>query len=601
MGISEAMRLGLLAPARAWVAEVDVDASTVRLVGGDYEPEALGALMSAAPFFKATELFRYDSANAALPALLCCSTRRQAAELVSYLHRHRPTGSPAPELVLGETPKGERERILARFERGEVDTLVQVGVLTEGWSSPRCKLLVDLSPSRSRVRATQKYFRVMTPHEGREARLFVLLPRDLLELPVLPPDLLGAHFAGYQAGTLLGSSRPGNTAKPACVATTRIAGVELKQRVLLSCPLEPPTLRRGDRPTLRAVLRSCEGFDPSWGLHRFRRALFRHPEFSGSGAFLLAHLGVRGFDAWMGSLYPRHVADRLLAEAPSADEAAPAPDDGWQDDAHAALVASGLEPPPTPEELLLQADDARLLDERVGELKPRHRLVLTLRFGLAGGDAHSLEEVGARLGVSRERVRGIESLALVRLRELWRRATLMDPRLYVDWLLRIRPDSEPPPAASLPQGAVARAVWSAVARLESTLRDTGRTPSPGALEHLLARLRPATARHVERWARARLTQLSHGAPQAPSCPESSGQVPRPRTRHEWLHEHRILSVTAALLAARRGVPVELLGMLRKDLLRGGPQRAYHRWVRRLGRDATSHEPPPEGRDVCVGR
>src|ERR1700694_2725554 len=59
-------------------------------------------------------------------------------------------------------------------------------------------------------------------------------------------------------------------------------------------------------------------------------------------------------------------------------------------------------------------------------LNPRMRLVLERRFGLAGGKPETLEEGGATLGITRERVRQLESRAL---REL--RATAPDLELYL--------------------------------------------------------------------------------------------------------------------------------------------------------------------------
>ena len=44
------------------------------------------------------------------------------------------------------------------------------------------------------------------------------------------------------------------------------------------------------------------------------------------------------------------------------------------------------------------------------------RHVLALRFGLEGHQPHTLEEVGAGLGITRERVRQLESRALRELR-----------------------------------------------------------------------------------------------------------------------------------------------------------------------------------------
>jgi len=49
-------------------------------------------------------------------------------------------------------------------------------------------------------------------------------------------------------------------------------------------------------------------------------------------------------------------------------------------------------------------------------LRPREREVLRLRFGLDRGQGRTLEEVGARLHLTKERIRQIESLALCKLR-----------------------------------------------------------------------------------------------------------------------------------------------------------------------------------------
>jgi len=50
-------------------------------------------------------------------------------------------------------------------------------------------------------------------------------------------------------------------------------------------------------------------------------------------------------------------------------------------------------------------------------LTPREQLVLQLRFGLGNGQAHPLEQVGRKLGITRERVRQIEAGALAKLRQ----------------------------------------------------------------------------------------------------------------------------------------------------------------------------------------
>jgi RNA polymerase primary sigma factor len=56
------------------------------------------------------------------------------------------------------------------------------------------------------------------------------------------------------------------------------------------------------------------------------------------------------------------------------------------------------------------------LDDVLSELPPREVRILQLRYGLLDGQAYTLEQVGRKMGVTRERVRQIESQALNRLR-----------------------------------------------------------------------------------------------------------------------------------------------------------------------------------------
>jgi RNA polymerase primary sigma factor len=81
--------------------------------------------------------------------------------------------------------------------------------------------------------------------------------------------------------------------------------------------------------------------------------------------------------------------------------------------------------PPVDRDLLensLRSEIAGLL----GSLAPREREVLELRFGIATDEPLTLEEVGQRLGLSRERIRQIEKKAKKKLQRLARSRKLMD-------------------------------------------------------------------------------------------------------------------------------------------------------------------------------
>lgn len=66
------------------------------------------------------------------------------------------------------------------------------------------------------------------------------------------------------------------------------------------------------------------------------------------------------------------------------------------------------------------------LDEALNHLPEREKLIVQLRFGLPGKQPESLEQVGKRLKISRERVRQLEERALKRLKSIAMRMRLID-------------------------------------------------------------------------------------------------------------------------------------------------------------------------------
>jgi RNA polymerase primary sigma factor len=72
----------------------------------------------------------------------------------------------------------------------------------------------------------------------------------------------------------------------------------------------------------------------------------------------------------------------------------------------------------TPYQQLEDKTVTAMLQEMVTQLDPREATILRYRFGLDGGTEKTLEEVGQKFGVTRERVRQIQNIALNKLRKM---------------------------------------------------------------------------------------------------------------------------------------------------------------------------------------
>lgn len=496
--VEDALDEGLLAPLRLWVAEVDAKGSEVRIVQGDYDGEALGRVMSTAPFARAVAIFRYGGENASVPAMVVCSSRQQARDLAAYLDRHRPPARPRPGVLLGDTRREERERLLADFEAGRVDTIVQVGVLVEGWNSPGCKLLIDLAPSLSLVRSTQKYFRVMTRHAEREARIYVLLPSDLPGLPVLPTELFGRSLRDYECGTLVRTPSDASERRPLRIEMPAVDGVRVAGRIVHRARLERPLLGRADRQGTLRVLKSCPDFSAHRppGTRDFLRLRFDHPLFVGSGFQLLRWLEhpptSRGYVRFLGWVLGSAAPDVELATE----------DDARSElDVHHLLSAidAGLgasvdlaagwralggcdQDEDDPESILLRREEAAIVVQALKLVHMRRRRILCQAFGLLGQRERTAMAIGGLERVSNSAV-GAQLAKAIR--------TLRGVRM-----IAFDAPAPPPPARD--------AWWDRIIRV---LADRGHPYAPGLPfpplfpPHRRRRAREISGNEYERWGR----------------------------------------------------------------------------------------------------
>ena len=71
-------------------------------------------------------------------------------------------------IITAATPIKERMRLLAKHESGEIEAIVSVGVLAEGWDNPHCNIIVHLRPTLSKVLWGQSVGRGLRSAPGKE-------------------------------------------------------------------------------------------------------------------------------------------------------------------------------------------------------------------------------------------------------------------------------------------------------------------------------------------------------------------------------------------------------------------------------------------------
>jgi len=100
-------------------------------------------------------------------------------------------------------------------------------------------------------------------------------------------------------------------------------------------------------------------------------------------------------------------------------------DDSHSEDQLGLELAGKSVIPPADHELISHSFREEV-ERMLGHLKPRERAVIELRFGLGREEPQTLEEVGRRLNLSRERIRQIEERAKQKLRLMARTRHLKD-------------------------------------------------------------------------------------------------------------------------------------------------------------------------------
>ncbi|HEX8648910.1 MAG TPA: DEAD/DEAH box helicase family protein, partial [Thermoleophilaceae bacterium] len=173
--LAQAARRGVIAPLRCVRIPPGVGVRTIAKVplrkgevDQDFDQEELAELLDQAPFNSAiADLYRVRFKD--LPGVVYSAGVRHAHNVAKAFV---DAGLKA-KAVSGETPKRELTRVLAAYERGEIDVLVNAQLLAEGWNSPRATVCMHLAPTASRRIYQQRVGRVTRRNPGKEAGIVV--------------------------------------------------------------------------------------------------------------------------------------------------------------------------------------------------------------------------------------------------------------------------------------------------------------------------------------------------------------------------------------------------------------------------------------------
>jgi superfamily II DNA or RNA helicase len=138
----ELQDLGYLVPIQYWGVKAALSLDQVKRSGGDFQVGSLSAVMDT-PRVRALTLRAWESkANGRKTLVFCASVRHAhqlAAEFNSRGHR--------AEVLDGRTRN--REEMLDRFRRGDIELLLNYGVLTEGFDDPSIQCVLLVRPTTS--------------------------------------------------------------------------------------------------------------------------------------------------------------------------------------------------------------------------------------------------------------------------------------------------------------------------------------------------------------------------------------------------------------------------------------------------------------------
>lgn len=147
----------------------EVDLSRVKTTAGDFNKKQLAAAMKEVVLHGgivdnwAKRVMAETGASSVAECRACSVVFAPSVEQsVKIAEQFNEAGVPAAHLD-ANTPRKERDRILAALRSREISVVSNVGILTEGWDLPHLEIVALLRPTKSRSLVKQMIGRIMRP------------------------------------------------------------------------------------------------------------------------------------------------------------------------------------------------------------------------------------------------------------------------------------------------------------------------------------------------------------------------------------------------------------------------------------------------------
>lgn len=185
--IQDLIKQGWLSPLTGYRVKTTTDISSVEIQNGEYKQDQLLEAVDN-PIRNSSIVNAYNDLALNKKTIVFAAGVNHAKSLARAFEEN---GS-LVRIILGETEEQERSQILSDFSAGNINIIINVGVLTEGFDEPSIEAIILAKPTRSTLLYTQIVGRGTRLYVGKESCMII----DIADVtknkkPIGLPTLLG--------------------------------------------------------------------------------------------------------------------------------------------------------------------------------------------------------------------------------------------------------------------------------------------------------------------------------------------------------------------------------------------------------------------------